>query len=465
MQRPSRLAWLVPILLMILACKAVTGLAVPTATPLPSSTRTASPLPPTSTPRPTATPLPTETPTSTPTTTPESTSTATIVPTPSALQLRVFEELWQIVWETYVYPDFNGLDWQAVREEYSQRVEAGMTEEDFYDAMEEMISRLGDDHSTFLRPVEAIAKGAEFSGKNDFVGIGVLTAVVEKRQRAVILVVFPGSPAEGAGLQPHDSLVAADGEPLVDENGLRRYLLRGPEGTTIELTVQTPGGAERKVTIARRRVTGSVPVPYTVLTTPQGKRVGYFLFVTFADETVDNQVEDALRKMTAEGPLDGVILDNRENSGGLDDVAKNVLGFFTHGTLGYFYNREQARRAFNVIGADINGSSNVPLVVLVGPDSVSFGEISSGVLRDSGRAYIIGEVTKGNVELLWSYDLEDGSRAWIAHETFHPKNHPDQIWEDTGIIPDLNVPSDWDLVTNDTDPAIKASLKYFDGLK
>lgn len=364
-----------------------------------------------------------------------------------------------------MYPDFNGLDWQAVREEYSQRVEAGMTEEDFYDAMEEMISRLGDDHSTFLRPVEAIAKGAEFSGKNDFVGIGVLTAVVEKRQRAVILVVFPGSPAEGAGLQPHDSLVAADGEPLVDENGLRRYLLRGPEGTTIELTVQTPGGAERKVTIARRRVTGSVPVPYTVLTTPQGKRVGYFLFVTFADETVDNQVEDALRKMTADGPLDGVILDNRENSGGLDDVAKNVLGFFTHGTLGYFYNREQARRAFNVIGADINGSSNVPLVVLVGPDSVSFGEISSGVLRDSGRAYIIGEVTKGNVELLWSYDLEDGSRAWIAHETFHPKNHPDQIWEDTGIIPDLNVPSDWDLVTNDTDPAIKASLKYFDGLK
>jgi hypothetical protein len=78
---------------------------------------------------------------------------------------------------------------------------------------------------------------------------------------------------------------------------------------------------------------------------------------------------------------------------------------------------------------------------------------------------LIGETTGGNVELLWGYDFEDGSRAWIAHETFRPKNHPDQVWEDTGIIPDLEAPSEWDLVTLETDPAVKAALEYLDTLK
>ena len=117
----------------------------------------------------------------------------------------------------------------------------------------------------------------------------------------------------------------------------------------------------------------------------------------------------------------------------------------------------------NVIGADINGSSSLPLVVLVGPNTVSFGEIYSGVLRDMGRATVIGELTGGNVELLRGYDFEDGSRAWIAHENFRPRNHPEQDWEATGIIPDVTVASNWDEVTLQTDPAIQAALDFLDG--
>lgn len=307
---------------------------------------------------------------------------------------------------------------------------------------------------------------AEYAGETDFVGIGVLSSVVKERQRAVILVVFPGSPAEKAGLRSHDSIIAVDGEQLVTEDGVyRRNLLIGLEGTTIELTVQTPGEEPRQVRITRRRIISSVPVPYNELITEGGKRVAYILLVTLADDTVDNQVEDALRELTADGPLDGVILDNRQNTGGADNITKAVLGFFTRGTMGHFMDRNKSRRALNVIGTDINGSSKVPLVVLVGPGTVSFGEISSGVLKDNGRAYLIGETTGGNVELLWGYDFEDGSRAWIAHETFRPKNHPDQVWEDTGIIPDLEAPSEWDLVTLETDPAVKAALEYLDTLK
>ena len=461
----SHAFWLLPLALILLACQAVTGLAQPTATPSPSPSSTALPPPDCPTPPPTATALPTTTATPTVTPTPTLTPTATAVPTPSALQLRVFEELWHAVLIDYLYPDYNGQDWEAVGEKYRQLIKAGLSDHDFYIAMDEMIASLGDEHSDFLPPEEALEEAAEYSGANDYVGIGVLTSVLPERHRAVILIVFPNSPAEEAGLQSHDSILAVDGEQLVDEKGMRRNLLRGPENTTIEVTVQTPGQAPRLVSVTRRRVTGSVPVPYSEFTTPQGKRVGYLLLVTFADETIDNQVEIALKELTTQGPLDGLIIDNRVNSGGADNIARAVLGFFTKGTLGYFYRRDQSRRAFNVIGSEINGSFKVPLVVLVGRDTVSFGEIFSGVLKDSGRAYVIGELTQGNVELLWGYNFEDGSRAWLAQETFRPKNNPDQDWEQTGIIPDLTVASDWDEIVPDSDPAIAAALEYVDELE
>jgi carboxyl-terminal processing protease len=98
--------------------------------------------------------------------------------------------------------------------------------------------------------------------------------------------------------------------------------------------------------------------------------------------------------------------------------------------------------------------------VLVGPNTVSFGEIFSGILKDQGRATLIGETTEGNVEILWGYNFEDGSRAWIAHDTFEPVNHPEWDWEHDGIIVDIEVPADWDEFTFQTDPAIQAALEH-----
>jgi len=421
-----------------------------TLTPSPSSTWTLTPSP---------TPIP---PTLTPTASPSPSPTATIVVTPSLTQLSVFEELWQTIHDDYLYPDFNGLDWDEVGAEYRQQVEDGLTDEMFFHTMNEMIARLGDDHSVYLSPQLVIQEDSEFAGENDYVGIGVFTSLVPERKRATIILVFPGSPADLAGLDSHDSILAVDGQPIVDETGFRRDLLQGPEGSPIELTVQTPGDEPRQVSLTRQRVISSIPVPYSELITPDGRRVGYILLATFADETVDDQVGDALQALTESGPLDGVILDNRPNSGGADYVARRVLGYFTRGVVGHFINRLQRQRALNVVGTDINGSSQVPLVVLVGPDTVSFGEISSGVLRDMGRAYVIGELTDGNIELLRGYEFEDGSRLWLAQERFVPRNNPDENWELTGIIPDLTVASNWDEVTLQTDPAVQAALQYFD---
>jgi C-terminal processing protease CtpA/Prc len=228
------------------------------------------------------------------------------------------------------------------------------------------------------------------------------------------------------------------------------------------LTVQTPSEESCLVVVTRRRVTGAALVSYEVLETTAGKRVGYILVTTFVDDTVDDQIERALRAMQDESPLDGLILDNRQNTGGADNVARNTLSFFTGGNQGYFIDRRNHRRGFNIIGGDVAGSAEIPLVVMVGENTVSFGEIFSGVLKDSGRAYLIGEITDGNIELLWGYDFEDGSRVWLAHETFRPRFNPDENWEETGIIPHETVSSNWDEVTTDTDPAIQAAMEYLD---
>jgi C-terminal peptidase prc len=374
----------------------------------------------------------------------------------------VFEQLWNTVNENYLYPDFNGLDWNAVHSEVRQRIEAGLNNSDFYAALADMIYRLGDDHSSFLNPEQKAAMDAEYAGNLDYVGIGVILTAVPERQRAVIYVVFPGSPAEEAGLQIHDSILTVNGQPILDADGFLTPILRGPEGTTVSVEVQRPGEEPHTVQITRMQITGSVPVPSTVLTTPGGKRVGYLLVTTFMDSTIDDQVGAALNTMTADGPLDGVILDNRVNEGGAENVLIGTLRYFLSGVVGHFYNR-QSETSLNLgKGKDINGSQTVPMVVMVGPNTVSFGEISSGILQDTGRAYVIGETTDGNVELLLIYDFNDGSQAWIAQSTFRPLNHPESNWEATGIIPDLSVPTAWDQYTLETDPGVKAALDHFD---
>lgn len=377
-------------------------------------------------------------------------------------QLEIFEELWSIVDEEYLYEDFNGVDWDAAYDEYRGRIEGGLTNEMFYYTMDEMIFSLGDDHSIFLSPEMVAFEDAEYEGEQDYVGIGVWLMPVVEEDSAVILIVFPESPAEQAGLQAYDVILAVDGGPLLDEYGYINESLLGIEGEEVTITIQSPGESPRQEILQRAQITSTIPVPYQELYTPGGMRIGYLLIPTFSVGTVADQIQEALEILNEGSALDGLILDNRLNGGGYDDVTADSLRFFTEGTVGYFVNR-QGREAFRLRPRDIGGSSEVPLVVLVGPETVSFGEIFSGILKDQGRAYVIGELTDGNIETLWGYDFSDGSRAWIAHDSFRPVNNPEENWEETGIIPDLSVPVRWHQVTLLTDPAVQAALDYFDG--
>jgi len=391
----------------------------------------------------------------------EALPTPTITPISLDMQKQIFHELWMIVRDEYLYADFNGLDWEAIYQEYDQRIQDGLETAEFYFAMDEMIYRLGDEHSAYLSPQAVAAEELEYAGGHDYVGIGVWVQYVPERQRGVVLLTFPGGPAENAGIKSRDFITAVEGQPLNDEFGTALDLLLGVEGTPVTFTIQTPGEEPREMTINRGRITGNLPVPYEVLTTASGKRVGYILVPTFSDSYVDDQVGNALAEMTKDEPLNGIILDNRINGGGYDNVMASTLSYFTEGLVGHFTNR-RGNEALEIPRKNVGNSASLPLVVLVGPETASFGEIFSGILKDQGRATLFGETTDGNVEILWGYGFDDGSRAWIAHDTFKPVNNPDSDWEHEGIVVDIEAPSYWDEYTQENDPAILAALDYLD---
>jgi carboxyl-terminal processing protease len=369
-------------------------------------------------------------------------------------QLAVFEELIAPIPSLYIYPDFNGLDWPATVAKYRANVESGLDTETFYNQMVKLISELGDDHSQFESPVMVAADQAELAGVNNFVGIGIFALPMVDKSKVSILAVFPGSPAEHAGLKPHDSILAVDGIPLVENGKSHVMRLRGPECSAAVLTVQSPGKASRNVTLVRYKISAPTPVIAQLVPTQDGSHIGYIFLPSFFDETIPGQVRQALQNF---GNLDGLIIDNRMNSGGITDVLYSVLGFFTSGTLGHFASRT-ATRPLDITADPVNNSQTVPLVVLVGVDTVSFGEVSSGALQDIGRAKIVGQTTLGNVEVLLPHDLSDGSQLWLAEERFVPL-HSQANWEQTGIIPDVTAYADWDTFTFQNDPSIAAAVK------
>ncbi|HSL28355.1 MAG TPA: S41 family peptidase [Anaerolineales bacterium] len=448
------------LVLSLLACNFVTQMVVPpTATPTLTPTATA-----------TTTPSPTFTPTPTPlvpafippecaavplaTLSPEqalqSTPEVEITEISMDQQLRILSELGQIIEEVYVYPDYNGRDLNEIQARYRAKIEAGIDTKTFYNEISTLIEELGDEHSFYLSPVEVEQSEIELRGDTEFVGVGIVAHFDTERGRGVVISTFPGSPAEHAGIQHHDSILFVDGEPIGDDTVNR---IRGPQCSAVVLTVQSPGEAPRDVILLRFLVRGNPPIDARMVSTTDGSKIGYIFIPSFYDETLPGQIEDALNQF---GPLDGLILDVRMNGGGSSHVAYPIMEYFVQGRLGEFVSRE-SRRPLELRANEIQNSQSVPLVVLVSEGTASFAEIFAGLLRDVRGARIVGQTSLGNVEVMRGFGFNDGSLVWLATETFDSA-FSDTNWEETGIVPDVHAFAEWDTFYFETDPSLAAAL-------
>jgi len=361
-------------------------------------------------------------------------------------QKRIFETLWRLFDGQYIYPDFNGLDWTAVYHDYHAQIEAGLSQEQFWQAMKALIAALEDNHSRFSTPEEAALQAAVSVSQPGYAGIGVMaTAIPGDPGHLVIHYAFPDSPAAAAGLQPRDRIWAADGQPVCcDEAGQAYDLVRGPVGTAVSLTVETPGSDPRQVVITREPITAP---PFTVSRRLEGD-IGYLLLPTLGIWGVAEAAETGWLALNEEGPLNGLIIDLRVNTGGQLEELEGVLALFASGKLGEFH-RRSSQRDLIVSGRDVAGSQTIPLVVLIGGWTESSAEVMAGVLQDAGRATLIGQPTMGNVETIIGQSFSDGSQVTIAIELFVPPSGAD--YNLAGVIPDIPVEQLWREATGDAD--------------
>jgi len=372
---------------------------------------------------------------------------------------RVFETVWRTVQKHYLYADYRGVDWTAAKQEFAPLVDATCDDATFWALMQTLIDSLGDEHSSFLTPEDVAEEDQAVSGNVDYVGIGVYISVPDDAEYAVILFPLPDSPAARAGLKAHDRVLSVAGESACcDEHGADNlYLLQGLVGTEVEMVVQSPDEqTPRTVLLRRERIQTQVPILSRRIALG-ADAIGYVMIPTLWDETIAERTRTTLVNLSAEGTLSGLIIDLRVNGGGAFSELYDLLSLFVEGDVGYFYRRNAKRNTLTITLDPVVGTQDIPLIILLGPYTESFAEVLGGTLHAVGRAQLIGSATAGNVETLYPYNLADGSRLWLAEETFIPLSGT--RWEGVGVQPDTIIETAWEEFTENDDPYVTAALQ------
>jgi carboxyl-terminal processing protease len=205
-----------------------------------------------------------------------------------------------------------------------------------------------------------------------------------------VVDVFPGSPAAKAGLAHGDLIVKVGTTSLVGRSAaFASGLIKGPAGTRVTLTV-IRGQGSRVLTVTRANLV--VPVASEYVTEYHGVKIGYLQLTAFTDGSGAVLRADAQRALR--GGAQALILDLRENGGGLLTEAVNVASIFIpDGTIVSTSGRSQPRQVYLAQGNAI--APKLPMVVLVDRDTASAAEIVTGALKDRGRAEVVGTHTYG----------------------------------------------------------------------
>lgn len=290
-----------------------------------------------------------------------------------------------------------------------------------------------DPHTVYMPP--EVFREMKIDTSGEFGGLGIEVAV--KDNRLVVVAPIDDTPAARAGLKPGDQILRIDGE---DTQGmeLARALqkMRGPAGQKVLLTILREGfSAPRDIAILRDHiriisVEGALHGGY-----------GYVKLKNFQERTdLDLRKELArLRGLNGGKELKGLVLDLRNNPGGLLEQAVAVSDRFLPGNLLIVSTRGRDGR--NVIEEHSKARDTerpYPMVVLVNAGSASASEIVAGALQDHGRAVILGTPTFGKGSVQTVIEMEDGSGLKLTIARYYtPRGRSIQ---ERGILPDFLVP-------------------------
>lgn len=301
-------------------------------------------------------------------------------------------------------------------------------EKQTYGAIEGMLDSLGDEgHTRFQTAKEAENNRAGLSGK--YIGVGIQLS--DEKEGIVVASPVEGSPAEEAGIESGDVLVAVDGKEVGEKKAAEIVGdVKGKKGTMVELTVRRDG-KERDFEMQRAEIKSPIASWYLI----PDSETAHVRLTSFSDDSAEE-----LARVLDEAQAGGAkrfILDLRDNPGGRLDQAEKISSEFLE-TGKVIYIREDADGDREEIKVK-DGAERIkaPLVVLVNQGSASSSEILAGALRDNDRAEVIGKTTFGTGTVLSEFTLSDGSSILLGvAEWLTPDG---DFIRESGIDPDIEV--------------------------
>jgi carboxyl-terminal processing protease len=250
-----------------------------------------------------------------------------------------------------------------------------------------------------------------------FEGIGA--TVASQNGQIVIVAPIDGTPAQRAGIRAGDIILEVDGESTSGWTEEKAVLkIRGPKGTKVTLKVRHGDGAEETLEIERDEIKVA-----SVTTTPPGgvledgdgnqiRDIGYIHIREFTEQT-EQEMQDALQAIVDDGKK-GVILDLRNNPGGLLRTTADVADMFLDGgkTILTEQERDGTKTAFTSHAGGV--ATRLQVVIIINRFSASGSEVLAAALHDNGRATLVGEKSFGKGTVNVSNDLKDGGQLYVS---------------------------------------------------
>lgn len=314
--------------------------------------------------------------------------------------------------------------WNLIQRDYIHK-DTIDTQEASYKAIEGLVDSLNDPYSNFFRPSNA--KDFQSQLKGELSGIG---AQIEEKD-GIITIVAPlkGSPAERAGLTTGDQIIESNGVSLIDIGTDRAVTyIRGERGTSVILKIRR-NGTEFTVTVLRDLI--SIP---EIELSWQGD-IAVVQLAQFGETTLKN-IRTIFTDIQKKNPR-GIILDLRNNGGGLLSAADTVMSNFVPKGSVVAQVKTYSQTTKETTAADPTIAEATKIVVLVNKGSASASEIVAGALQDSARAKIVGTVTfgKGTVQEVIGFQSGEALKLTIAEWLTPLGRHINGI----GVTPDFLV--------------------------
>lgn len=339
-------------------------------------------------------------------------------------------EVWRIVNRSYLDDTFNHQDWRAVRQNALRKPPAN--DQAAYTAIRNMLTSLDDPFTRFLDPEQYRSLQVNTSG--ELTGVGLQIALNSQTGTLEVITPIEGSPADKAGIQPHDRILKIEGFPTdnltLDEAAAR---MRGPIGSVVSLVIGRESEPEQEIILVRDRIELN-PVIAELRLSPQRKPIGYLRLTQF-NANAAMELAHAISQLEKKGAA-AYILDLRNNPGGLLQAGVEVAReWLDSGTVVYTVNRQGIQGSFEAFGPALTQN---PLVILVNQGTASASEILAGALQDNGRAQLVGETTFGKGLIQSLFELSNGSGVAVTIAKYETPNHRDI--NKLGIKPDIVIP-------------------------